>query len=41
LAHSINYGLILEEEQTFKPIIERRRKKKKMYAEKGVDFERG
>jgi hypothetical protein len=32
LAHFINDGLILEEEQAFNPIIESRRKKK-MYAE--------
>jgi hypothetical protein len=35
LAHFTNDGLILEEEEAFKPIIERRRKKK-VYAEIGV-----
>jgi hypothetical protein len=40
LAHFINDGLILEEEQAFKPFIERRRKKR-MYAEIRGGFERG
>jgi hypothetical protein len=40
LAHFINGGLILEEEQDFKPIIERRRKKK-MYSVTRGGFERG
>jgi hypothetical protein len=39
LAHFINDGLILEEEQAFKTIIEKRRKK--MYAEIRGGFERG
>jgi hypothetical protein len=40
LAHFVNDGLILEEEQAFKPIIERKGKKK-IYAEIRGGFERG
>jgi hypothetical protein len=40
LAHFINDGLILEEEQALKRIIERRRKNK-MYVEIRGGFERG
>jgi len=38
LAHFTKNGLILEEEDAFKPVIERR--KKKMYAEIGVVLRR-